>query len=826
MRFRLIAVVVLVLGVGMSAPRAQQEANLALLSVPLSAEYGDADSELARRLGVMLSNDIQHDDNFNTYGDLIERLTTTKDPYLARMTPYAFVAAEMLGARFEVLGTYESRATATTTYRSYFVVNARKFAAFPPTLDGVYQYLESQPRPARFIYHDKFSTSSFLLPALWFRTHRIFATDQPATSVVRVAPVQGAASSGESVEKVAADDADLAAVWDGTKLKYAGNPDVLFIPLVETLPNDLLVASTSLPEQTRTVIRKAIDSSDPIDIGDFKRWRSIDTAREALEALNALKRVARAAPAPVVVRVNTDATADEQVAGLLAGYADDARQAIRLAGTEFVLEEPKFHEAVDVVWTVTSAHEGTIVLVSEMPGLKDDLRARLRQAFHISFTTAEGDLTRRIVSLIHSRMHRIRYIWPYKDSAPTVIRDVDFTISEAERVHVQRMTWRDPDRNDFVAAGSFDTVPAEISAATFAFDRRDFVRTDTGTLDFQNPLSDVAYRVILERRSHESALSKILTGTLIGLLLLTGAGAGVDLRRRLIPGKPAPPRTLPDVCAALAARVHARWRDRPLKDADVLCCTRPRIEEQIEELKSKGLVPAAMGGVTRWAYQFTAGASLPFVRGAVSGQASRHVDLILDPAKVGNTVRLDALLKLMTHKGLLSRFVGGPLEWDALNDLARSILPGAEAGDLIIRPEDETVVKIASRHFSQVLEDGQERLSLLHGSWTLAKRDDRCLARQRIDLKGPIIVGTARVSAIVMEFNIADEVELPLDAASRALDCWVLGKIVRTSIVDDAGRPALSLHMRTVALLAEGLGPRQVVTMQASDIGADAPIGE
>ena len=759
----LTAVAVLVLG-GITSPRAEQPGTLALLSVPLSAEYDDADYELARRLSTVLRADIQHDDNFNTHADLIERLTTTQEPYLTRMTPYALVAAEMLGARFEVLATYESRATGTTTYRSYFVVNAHKFREFPATLEGVYEYLRSRPRPARFIYHDKFSTSSFLLPALWFRTHRIFATDQPAPSVIRVIPVQGATSSSESVEKVAADEVDLAAVWDGTKSRYQHNRDVRFIPLAETLPNDLLVASTSLPEQTRTAIRRAIDTGDAIDIGDFKRWRSIDNAREALEALSALKRVARAAPAPVVVRVITEPPDDEQLAPLLTRYADDARQAIRLAGTEFVLEEPKFHEAVDVIWKVKSVHEGTIVLVSEMQGRKD-LRSQLTQEFHVSFTQAEGDLTRRIVSLIHSRMHRVRYIWPYKDSAPTVIRDVDFSISEGERVHVQRMTWRDPDRNDFVAAGPFETVPAHISAATFAFDRRDFVRTDTGTLDFQNPLSDVAYRVILERQSHESTLSKVLTATFIGLLLLAGVGAGVDMRRRLIPAKLPSPRTLPDVCAALAARHHATWRERPLTDANVLYCARPRIEEQIEELKSKGLVPASIGGVTRWAYHVTAGASVPFFKGVVSGQAGRI--------------------------------------------------------------EDETVVRIASRHFTRVLEDGQQRLSLLPGSWAVSNRDGRCLARQRIDLKGPIVVGSARVSTVTLEFNIPDDVELPLDSTSRTLDCWTLGKIVRPAVMDDGGRSVLSLHLRTVALLLpEGLGPRHLVTVHAGDIAADPHVGE
>ena len=68
-----------------------------------------------------------------------------------------------------------------------------------------------------------------------------------------------------------------------------------------------------------------------------------------------------------------------------------------------------------------------------------ELTERLKQEFHVSFTPTEGDLTTRIVSLIHSRMHRVRYVWPYQERAPTVIRDVDFAISRGEKVHVQRL---------------------------------------------------------------------------------------------------------------------------------------------------------------------------------------------------------------------------------------------------------------------------------------------------------------------------------------------------------------------------------------------------
>ena len=119
---RLPAVAALVIGAGLICQQpgetAQPSLPRALLGVPLSPEYRDADKALAKQLGQALQIELKHDDKFNTYGDLIERVTTTTDRYLVRMTPYAFVAAEMLGARLEVLATYESVATGTTTYRS------------------------------------------------------------------------------------------------------------------------------------------------------------------------------------------------------------------------------------------------------------------------------------------------------------------------------------------------------------------------------------------------------------------------------------------------------------------------------------------------------------------------------------------------------------------------------------------------------------------------------------------------------------------------------------------------------------------------------------
>ena len=793
---------------------AQQDMPRALLAVSPSADYRQADDLLAQHLGRALGVDLRRDGGFSNYRDLIERVTTDDSGYVARMTPYAFVAAQMLGARLEVLGTYESVVTRTTTYRSYLVLNAKRFEAFPPTVEGVYEYLKALKEPARFVYHDKFSTSSYLLPALWFRSHRIFATEQSVDSLVRIEAMRDAKSSRESVGKVAADQAQLAAVWDATKQEYEHDSSVVFIPLPYTVPNDLLVTPAALPETAKAAIRNAIERSPEIGVADFERWRSIDNAREALYALHELNRVARAAPAPVVVRVTIDEESKHsETATQLDQIVEEVRQAVRLAGTELVLEE-KVHQAVDVIWTVRSIHSGAILLESDIQAPRN-LRDRLKQEFHISFTPVDGDLTRRVVSLIHSRMHRIRYVWPYDERAPTVIRDVDFSVPTGEPVHVQRVTWVDPDRNAFVPSEWRDTKVVSVDQAKFVFDRKDFIRPDASALDYQDPLSDVAYRVILERPSNESRQSKILAATFVALFLLTGAGAGVDLRNRLRPKTQLVPRTLPEMCAALAARIHRPWSQRALTEADVLACNRPRVEEQIEDLKSQRLVPAAMGGITRFAYSI--GAGIPFAKG-VCADANRRVELVIDPTRVSNTLRLTALLRLLIGKQLLSPFVGVPLEWEGLNELARAILPDAGPGDILIRREDETVTEFASRHFNRVLDEGMKQLSLLPGSWLVSRRDGRCLAQQHIPLPAHLTIGGSRISSLRLEFNVADEVELPFDPASQTVNCWVLGKLVRATIDQETGS-TLSLHLRTVALLLQpGTALNAVVLRLARDI--------
>ncbi|UCC48674.1 MAG: protein kinase, partial [Gemmatimonadota bacterium] len=380
------------------------------------------------------------------YDAVINRLANwnqDRGDFLARMTPYALVAAEILGADLEILATYVSRATGSTTYHSYFVVNQDQFP-YTPELATLVEYLKDLETPASFIYHNRFSTSSYFLPALYFREHGIFNMAQSTEYHTAIHSKKLGTSSSDLVRAVAMRHYDLAAVWDGTKTKFEVPGDLYeeygskihFVQLPTELPNDLLVASASMDSSVLAKIRTAIDSMAPdqIDEGDFLTWRNINRAPNARRALANLRWLARERPAPVTVDVRSSSAND---AGVPEEYLEAARQAVRLSGTEFVNYDGDFHAHRDYIWTLSPIHDGAILMTSRIAGSDID-----DQEFQISFRDAE-DLTRRFGNLIHTRLHRIRYVWPYRTEYPTVIRDVGFNMPLDAVVKVRKITWLD-----------------------------------------------------------------------------------------------------------------------------------------------------------------------------------------------------------------------------------------------------------------------------------------------------------------------------------------------------------------------------------------------
>jgi ABC-type phosphate/phosphonate transport system substrate-binding protein len=532
---RLAALVAVVMA---AAPRiARAQTPLTFVSVSLDADTRRADRKLADYLqstaGVMFVNELA-----NEYGTVIDRLSTWKpgqEDYIARVTPYALVAAELLGADLQVLATYVSRATGNTTYRSYFIVPR---ASFPYSRDlaSIPQYLRDTPQPRSFIYHNEFSTSSYFLPALYFRLHAIYdmaaSTDQ-ATAIHARQQGTGTGSSAELVREVAQGHADLAAVWDGTKATFEGTDSletrygskVYFIPDPTVLPNDLLVAPAGLDSTTVTRIRQAIAGmgADEIDEGDFLTWRDLSDAPVAREALANLRQLAREPPAPSIVQVRRAAGSGASIPD---EYLQAARQAIRLAGSEMVNYDPDFHAQQDYVWTLEPLHDGAIVLHSRIVGA--DIAD---QEFPLSFRDAE-DLTRRVGEVLRTRLHRVRYVWPYRKNPPTVLRDVDFTLPVGATVQVRAITWLDLRRNLYSLGQEFSAQVVHSDFYKFEL-APDFIDANDRSPYGFSPMSNLSYRVVLPRTAHERSMFRVLTVVLVILVLGAGVAGTMELRRAI-----------------------------------------------------------------------------------------------------------------------------------------------------------------------------------------------------------------------------------------------------------------------------------------------------
>ena len=463
---------------------------------------------------------------------------------VARVTPYAFVVAEMRGAKIELLATCRSRSTARTITNAFVVVPKSSFTGeTPPTLEQVFdrlKMLSDAERPARFIYHNKYSTSSYFLPSLFFRTRRVFGLDDRTSNpagVTMIAVERTASPSSSDLIRAVATQAEgretIASVWSGTMSGFADATSkyygefgklVRFVRLPNDLPCDLLVATRKVDDRTKAAITAKLPELEPIgadvpgsDVDTWVPWFEVE-AEEARRALSDLRRQAGSSTLPVVVDVESD-----QSSPIGGDLLDAARLAIRLAGTELVDRSQYFdyYKKSDIRWELANIHDGAVRLTVRYENFRLD-NSEVTQQFDVSFLTP-ADLSRRLVSLIQSRLHRIRPLWLYNDTAPTVLRDVEFEI--AERVPFQEIQWYEPQRNDYRLEGESHVAKIE-KEETFEIQlgKAEFpIRPDNRGLDFE-PMGRRGFRVLLMRVTPERQLFRALTVAFV-VLLVVGAAA-------------------------------------------------------------------------------------------------------------------------------------------------------------------------------------------------------------------------------------------------------------------------------------------------------------
>ncbi len=493
--------------------------HVTFLGVALDPETQEADSRL--REFIRGQQAIHFETRDQEYGAAIHTLVdwdeNEQGPIIARVTPYVYVAAEMLGAELDILATYLSKKTGEVTYHSYLVTRKENFDGVD--LDGFVKTLHERQNPARFIYHNKFSTSSYFLPSLYFARHDIFSVPRSTSNDNKFITIHAerptdASGSSSLVRKVKEGQADFAAVWDGTKAKFDTDPDLHLLKLPQTLPNDLLVVSRNSSQEFKDALRQSINKLKPSDInfGDFKTWQDFNKTAEARRALASLRWLAKVPPNPVPIKIRKPHAEGETIDPR---YLVAARQAVRLSGTEFILYDEDFHKQFDVLWTLHQTHDDSLIITSEF--VDSDLPP---QEFHISFKRNDLEsLVSRIGSEITNRMHRIRYIWPFDDEAPRVLRDVKFSIPEGTSMKGMKITWSDQSSNAYISGKPFDVSVAESGFHSFRLEGDGFSKDSENHFSF-DPMGNSAYRIFLVRPKPGGRLLKVVTLAMIGLFAL------------------------------------------------------------------------------------------------------------------------------------------------------------------------------------------------------------------------------------------------------------------------------------------------------------------
>ena len=764
--------------------------------------------------------------------------------YLAHMTPFALVAAEMLGANFEILATYNSKAiteseangvnqaTPATIYSSYFVVNRKdienvlkpkKFEP-APSLADLSDYLRKRPKPAMFVYHDKFSTSSFLLPSLYFREQHVFDVHESGRGTLVPIHVERA-PMGEGtdylIQQVAlggtGGGADLAAVWDKPKeaADKRAKDQVFFIELPTRIPNDLLVLSRKpgkvSDDYTRTWILGAIrattrktdwrpkekDANLEKKVAEFQWWVDLTNPSEegvveALDALGTLRRLASERPHYVTVEIDEPQDAGQAVRDK---WLRALKRGIELSGTEFVLFDRSFHKKSDVKWTPEFIHDGAINLTSEIQNVKLD-----PQHFTVSFKDP-ADLTTRITELLQSRVHRIRYVWPYVDNFPAVIRDLDFVPEKTVKVH--RIAWTDPERNDYEEGMLFEATIENLATAANDYKLQLgeglFPRGPAGGYQFE-PLSNVAYKVILQRSSSQALWFAYLTGLFLALLVFAAVACAWELRRR----RPAPV-GFAQSYERLAQARHRPWRDREIQDADVLWSD-PKLDEFIRFFQGKSLFDELGNEKPIPGVPISLGALRQLLRRTL-GETFKLAPELASTTEVGGTEALSRLIKFLVRDRRLSSFTGKPLEWDALEDIIRRDFRklGIWQRDTGARLQrDGALSDLVSRHFQDVLEKGTTA-SFFEVQWQLEQSDDGYRLAHNEALNGELRImlkgGTVLSRNLLLEFTLPPDLQFRENLAAVGNTAWLLGKITERTRVGQNGAGEIRVRFKPYAVL-------------------------
>jgi ABC-type phosphate/phosphonate transport system substrate-binding protein len=530
-------------GVSATTALSQERTSIQFLSVAPDEETQKADQKLLDYLRGKIPLTFEGQDlKYEAAVDTLRNWDANKQgPLLARVTPYVYVVAEMLGANMEVVGIYLSKKSKRVTSNHYFVVHKdfgyereeapEEFVRHvnnpeTQTQDFV-QLLKQREFQARFVYPSRYSTSGHFLPSLFFKKQGIFALPSQSKTNPKYITIHGlvpesAMTVADLIPLVKKQKIDFVAVRESIKNRFEADEDLKFIQLPYTTPNDLLVVIKPFYPAIKTQILEALRKMEvnAIDQGDILKWVDFNASPKARKSLANLRRLAKAIPHPVVINIRKS---QKENTGIEEQHLEAARQAVRSAGPEMVLFNEDDHSAFDVLWTLDTKHDHSLQLTSTI------LDSGLTQEFSVVYR--QGDmqhLAAQISRVIEQKMHRIRYVWLMDDDTPRVLRDVDFQIPVGQQLKVQKITWLNFNTNEYNVDTPFNVKVTQSDFHSFQLEGKGLPKREDGKYGFE-PLGNVAYRVFLERAPQAGDAYKLTTKVLIGLFGLAALFALVEV---------------------------------------------------------------------------------------------------------------------------------------------------------------------------------------------------------------------------------------------------------------------------------------------------------
>lgn len=530
-------------GVSATTAPAQERVSIQFLSVAPDAETQKADQKLLDYLRGKIPLTFEGQNvRYEVAVDTLQNWDAKKQgPLLARVTPYVFVVAEMLGANMEVVGTYLSKKSRSVTSNYYFVVHKdfgyekeeapEEFVRHvnnpkTQTQDFV-QLLKQRELPPRFVYPSKFSTSGHFLPSLFFGKQGIFSVPSPSKTnpkfiTIHALAPQNSMTVADLIPLVKKQKIEFAAVRESIKNRFEVDEDLKFIPLPYSTPNDLLVVVKPFDPAIKAQIVETLRKMEvtAIDLGDILKWVDFNASPKARKSLANLRRLAKTIPHPVAVNIRKS---QKDNTGIDEQHLEAARQAVRSAGPEMVLFNEDDHSAFDVLWTLETRHDHSLLLTSSI------LDSGLTQEFSVVYRQGDMEhLAAQIRRVMEQKMHRIRYVWLMDDNTPRVLRDVDFQIPVGQQLKVQKITWLNFNTNEYNVDTPFMVKVTQSDFHSFQLEGKGLPKREDGKYGFE-PLGNVAYRVFLERAPQAGDAYKLTTKVLIGLFGLAALFALVEV---------------------------------------------------------------------------------------------------------------------------------------------------------------------------------------------------------------------------------------------------------------------------------------------------------